>query len=179
VVTLVKKLVLFSGLTVLAGCGETAFQDAFDAGKFSPDETQVRSNKSLTLPPDLQLRAPAGGAAPQQDVASNNQPPVTTQPPQYGAAPAQPRYGAPAQPSYGAPAQPVQRQAATPRAGGDPYMQNIYRKWGVSEYRADGSKKTERELIEELRQKKLAQQRAKNPNYGTVFNLPKVWSDGG
>ena len=88
-----KTIRLFSilalGTSVLAGCSETSFKDAFDMGKVAPDESQVQANRSLTMPPDLQLRAPDGTVANPQVAANQppvyNQQPVNTQPPQYGA----------------------------------------------------------------------------------------------
>jgi len=155
--------VTLAGL-LLVGCSENAFKDTFDMGKFSPDETKVQANRSLTMPPDLQLRAPGGASAPPQQVA-NNAPPVSTQPPQYGAAP---QYGTtpPQQQAYIPPAS----QPVVPR-------QDVYAKNGISRTRADGTAKTNAELIAELRGLKKKQQQAANPNYGTVFNLPKVWQD--
>ncbi len=69
--------------------------------------------------------------------------------------------------------QPQQPQQLQPQAANDPYA-----KWGVSRYKADGTKKTRTELDEEMRQKRLEYERQKNPNYGTIFNLGSVWSDG-
>src|SRR5262245_60247013 len=48
----------------VAGCSETSFQDVFGAGKDAPDETQVRTNQALVLPPDLALKAPGTGTPP-------------------------------------------------------------------------------------------------------------------
>ena len=160
------KLSVVLGAIVLAGCSENSFKDAFDLGKSAPDETQVQQNRALTMPPDLQLRAP-NGAAPQAPVA-NNVPPVSTQPPQYGTAP---RTTVPQQPQGQAYIPPT----AQPRAP----VQDVYARNGISRLRADGTPKTNAELIAELRALKQKRQRAANPNYGTVFNLPKVWSDGG
>ena len=158
--------VTFAGL-LLAGCSENSFKDSFDMGKFSPDETKVQTNRNLTMPPDLQLRAPSGAGAPPQQVA-NNAPPVSTQPPQYGTAP---QYGT-------TPQTPPQQQAYIPPAA-QPVVprQDVYAKNGISRTRADGTAKTSAELITELRALKKKQQQAANPNYGTVFNLPKVWQD--
>lgn len=165
--TIFSKAIVFAGIVLVAGCSETGFQDVFQAGKVSPDETQVKANRSLTLPPDLQLRAPSNAAGPQQPPVNNGVAPVTTQPPQYGTAPqtSVPRQ----QQAYVPPA----TQQPAPR----PQPQDPYARWGISKYKADGSKKTEAELVNELRAKKKGQQKAKNPQYGTIFNLPKVWSD--
>lgn len=168
-----------AGSLFLAACGETAFQDAFDAGKYSPDETKVRSGQPLTTPPDLQLRPPSG-VAPQQPVVASRAP-VQTAPPQYGTAQPQPQYGAPQQPQYGAaPQQP--RQAYVPPANGQApagvaQRPDAFTKNGISHYKADGTKKTQQEMLAELRAKKLAEQKKNNPNYGTVFNLPQWFKD--
>ncbi len=160
-----------AGSLFLAACGETAFQDAFDAGKYSPDETKVRSGQPLTTPPDLQLRPPSGVAPQEPAVASRA--PVQTAPPQYGTAPQQPQYGA-------APQQP--RQAYVPPANAQTRSVvnqpvDAFTKNGISHYKADGTKKTRQELLAELRAKKLAEQKKNNPNYGTVFNLPQWFKD--
>ncbi len=161
------------GAVVLAGCSEVAFKDAFDMGKITPDETQVQQNRALTMPPDLQLRAPSGGAAPQAPIASS-QPPVSTQPPQYGQVPPNA-----AQPQYGTQPPPRQQASVPPTAQPVVRAPDVYARNGISRTRPDGTPKSNAELIGELRELKLKRQRAANPNYGTVFNLPKVWSDGG
>src|SRR4051794_22635276 len=48
---------IIAGL-VLSGCSETKVQDLLDAGKSSPDETQVRTGQPLTMPPDMRLAQP-------------------------------------------------------------------------------------------------------------------------
>jgi len=154
------------GTSALAGCSENSFKDAFDMGKTAPDETQVQTNRTLTMPPDLQLRAPDGSVAAPQATA-NNVPPVSTQPPQYGA---QPQYGT----------QPVQREASIPpQTQPAAPRQDIYTRNGISRTHPDGSPKTQTQLINELRALKKKRQQASNPNYGTILNLPKVWSDSG
>lgn len=45
----------------VAGCSETKMQDLLGSGKTAvPDETQVRTNRNLAMPPDLNLRPPPG-----------------------------------------------------------------------------------------------------------------------
>ncbi len=161
------------GAVVLAGCSEVAFKDAFDMGKVAPDETQVQQNRALTMPPDLQLRAPGGGAAPQAPVASSA-PPVSTQPPQYGQVPPNA-----AQPQYGTQPPPRQQASLPPATQPAAPVQDVYSRNGISRQRPDGTPKTNAELIDELRELKKKRQQEANPNYGTVFNLPSVWRDGG
>ena len=58
-----------------------------------------------------------------------------------------------------------------------PATQDVYAKWGISKYNPDGSKKSDSQLRDELRKVALEQKKKQNPNYGSVFNLPNVWSD--
>ena len=176
-------LLLAAAMSV-SGCSESGFADVFNSGKFSPDETSVPTNKALTAPPDLQLRPPSGGGA-----APRPQAPVAAQPTPYTAPPAaNTAYAAPQTPAYqpappGQPA-PLTNAPAAPQPGyavpaqprqvtqNDPYI-----KYGISRYRADGSKKTQAELDNELRRKYVAAKKRNNPNYGTIFNLGALWRD--
>lgn len=150
---------------MLGGCSEVGFQDMFGAGKYIPNESQVSQGRVLSTPPDLQLRPPA------QQTAIQNQQPVYQPQQAYQAPTPQPVYQQPQQ------AQQVTQgpQSLQPQqqATNDPYA-----KWGVSRYKPDGTKKTQAELSEEMRKKKLEIERAKNPNYGTIFNLGSIWTDG-
>lgn len=180
--TALGRVTLVCACASLAGaCSSDGFIDSIGFGKYSPDETQVRTNQALTLPPDLQLRAPGEGETPQAPAAQAFAPaePVTTAPPQYGTVDPNQTYDAttqqasqPAQPA----SQPAQQVAAAPAQPAD-QTQDVYAKWGISKYRADGTEKTTTELNQELRAASLKQKQAQNPNYGTVFNLPNVWSD--
>jgi hypothetical protein len=51
-------------LVCVSGCGETTFENIVGNGKSAPDETQVRTNQALVLPPDLNLKAPGTGTPP-------------------------------------------------------------------------------------------------------------------
>lgn len=155
--------------TLLAGCSETGFQNMFGAGKYSPDETQVSQNQSLSVPPDLQLRPPSNEAVPPQPPAQTAyappQQPMSTEPSAYE----QPANAG--QQTYTPPAQ----QTYTPPPAQQP--QDVYARLGISKTRADGSPKSQAELNEELRQKKIAAEQQKNSNYGTIWNMGNVWSD--
>ncbi len=173
---------------MLGGCSETGFQDLFGAGKYIPNENQVTQGHVLATPPDLQLRPPADGQQPPQPVqqASQTPQPITQPPAQqtamqnqqpvyqpqqtYQAPTPQPVYQQPQQVTQGP--QQLQPQQVQ-QARNDPYA-----KWGVSLYRADGTKKTQAELTEEMRKKRLEMEKAKNPNYGTIFNLGSIWTNG-
>ncbi len=173
-----KAVYLSMACTLLAGCSETGFQGMFGAGKYSPDETQVSQNQSLSVPPDLQLRPPSNDAVPPppQPPARTAyvppQQPLTMQPSDEEPAPAnagqQQTYQ---QQTYTPPAQ----QAYTPPPAQQP--QDVYARLGISKVNADGSQKSQGQLNEELRRKKIEAEQQKNPNYGTIWNMGNVWSD--
>jgi hypothetical protein len=171
---LLRVAAAFGLLVFVAGCGETTFQDVFGAGKDAPDESQVRTNQALTLPPDLSLKAPGTGTPPPPPpqpvrVASSAVHGTTTA----SLTPAAPATAAaPAAPGAAAPA-----TAATPPGAAPAADQDIYARYGISRNRPDGTPKKPAELREELRQKYVEMQRAKNPNYGTVLNMGNIWSD--
>lgn len=54
---------------------------------------------------------------------------------------------------------------------------DVYERYGISKVNADGTPKSPGQLREELRQKQIAENRAKNPSYGTIFNMGSIWSD--
>jgi hypothetical protein len=149
----------------VAGCSETKMQDLLGSGKDStPDETQVRINRNLAMPPDLNLRPPSG------EITEYGEPnKVVT-----AAPPAQPAMDQ-AQPAP----QPMQTAAATPPAasGAEPPKQDVYEKYGISKVGPDGKPKTENQLYKELRDAQLAEKRRANPNYGTIWNMGNVFKD--
>jgi hypothetical protein len=59
-----KAIGLALGLTAalaVAGCSETKMQDLLGSGKdATPNESEVRVNRNLAMPPDLNLRPPSG-----------------------------------------------------------------------------------------------------------------------
>lgn len=146
---------------VLAGCGETRVQQLLGSGKdTAPDESQVRVNQTLSMPPDLQLRAPSGQIA--EDGQANK---VASAPP-----PQEPYEQASAAP------EPME-QTGTAAAQPAPKKQDIYEHYGISKVKPDGTPKTERELVRELREAQLAAKRKKNPSYGTVWNIGNIFKD--
>ena len=173
---------------LLTGCSETGFQDWFGAGKYVPDESLVQQGQALSTPPDLALRPPGDASQPVQQAYQPPPPPQQTyegqqpiyQPQQTYQAP-QPQQQVYQQPqqTYQAP-QPQQQvyQQPQPLQPQPQAATDIYAKWGVSRYRPDGTEKSQPELNEELRQKNIAMERAKNPNYGTIFNMGSIWTDG-
>jgi hypothetical protein len=138
----------------LGGCSQTNFADMLGAGKYSSDETQVRTSNSLAMPPDLQLAPPGSQAAAAPPPAAGSQ--AASIPPPIDGAPS--TAGAPASPGT----------AGTPDA---------YAKYGISKTNPDGTPKEKQQLWKELREAQLAEKRQRNPNYGTIFNIGELFSD--
>ncbi|NNE23239.1 MAG: hypothetical protein HKN11_11585 [Rhizobiales bacterium] len=173
-----RFLTVIVATTALTGCGSGDFKETMGYGKYSPDETQVQANQSLSMPPSLQLRPPSGtqtqsaAAAPPQPSNLLAGQKVTAAPPQYGSVdPSQvPQVSAPAP-------EPQKLTAATPQApviDQTPAAPDVYDKLGISKVHPDGRPKTKSELINDLRKYKIAKEREKNPNYGSVFNSRSV-----
>jgi hypothetical protein len=164
-------LVVIGGF--VAGCSETGFQDFIGAGKYAPDETQVSVNQPLSVPPDLQLRPPSDeqpqrvASLPQADQPGQQPASGLQQPQDLTLSP----QNEPAAPQAQAQPQPQQQADA-----GEP--QDIYARWGVSRHHPDGREKTQIELNAEMRQKRDEVRRQQDPNYGTIWNLGSIWSDG-
>ena len=162
-------LVVFGG--VLAGCSETGFQDMIGAGKYTPDETKVAVNQPLSAPPDLQLRPPSDEPPPRSQAAQ--QPPSDNlqQPQDFALSPENEPVAVQSQSQSQAQGQPQQQASA-----GEP--QDIYARWGVSRYHPDGREKSQIELNAEMREKRLEAKRQQDSDYGTIWNLGSIWSDG-
>jgi hypothetical protein len=165
-------LIAFGG--VVAGCSETGFQDFIGAGKYAPDETQVAVNQPLSVPPDLQLRPPsdepqrvASAPPPSQQPASGD----LQQPQDLGLSPQDEPAAPPAQVqpqpsrSRNSRQMPASRRTSMP-AGGCRAITRTARE------------KSQLELNEEMRRKRDEVKRQEDPNYGTIWNLGSIWSDG-
>lgn len=169
-------------IPVLAGCSETAVLDAFDTGNRAQDNGAIVSNQPLSVPPDLSLRKPDAANAPayssnglqvQQGQRATTQTYQAQQPGQQSNPPAQQQ-----QQAYRAPPPP-----SDPSAGmSNPIIQSRnpadepYIRHGINPYNPDGTRKKQSVLDKEARAKKIELERAKNPNYGTVFNSGDLWS---
>jgi len=139
----------------LAGCGST-MRDYLE--KETPTQTTAM-RQDLTMPPDLRL-PPPGTTAPAPDPGALSAAPSTaalTAPPAASVASKAPAAAAPAVASN------------SPDA--------IYVNAGISVTNPDGTRKTDAQLRQELQQYYLAQKKAKNPNYGTVFNIGNIFKD--
>lgn len=149
------------GLTAFAltGCGAT-MRNYLE--RDTPNQTQAAAapmRQDLTMPPDLRLPPPGTTAALPDPGAVNTQAALTTPPP---------ATTAPAAKSATAAAVP-----AAPANGPD----SVYTNAGISLYNPDGTKKTDQQLRQELQAYYIAQKKAKNPNYGTVFNMGNIFKD--
>lgn len=175
-------IAVLAGSSLLTGCGRSEFLESMGYGKYSPDESQVREQSSLVMPPSLALQRPGPGAgasdqggAPQTLAGSQ---PVTAAPPTYGAptaaddTPSQAFAPAPVQPQT-----PAETQATLqPQPAPDP-IQSVYDRYGISTVHPDGRPKTKGELRNELRAKIVEEKRKTNPNYGTIFNSGSLFGE--
>jgi hypothetical protein len=191
----------------LSACGGGAgLMDHLGMGKSAPDETQVVTNNSLALPPDLQLRQPANGVTDESQVpraattaavpaappdafsapsASDSQPSeVAGQPAEVtgtqtsaydtGAQQLETTPGTGSAPTQISPS--IQSTQKTDLSGKTP-QENAYQKFGISKTKPDGTPKTRAELDRELLEAVRAEKRKQNPNYGTVFNMGRIFKD--
>jgi hypothetical protein len=138
--------------------------------KSSPDETQIRTTQTLSMPPDLQLRPPAG------EVAEEDGQPASVAARTAASNPPADATGQAYDGADVAVADPAPQPAAPVRTF-DPTA-DIYAKYGISKTKPDGTPKTEEELRNELRAAQLAAKRRENPNYGTIFNIGELFRDG-
>jgi hypothetical protein len=183
----------------LSGCGgETGLMDKLGMGKSPPDESQVVTHNQLALPPDLQLRQPANGVTDENQVPRATTAAVPAAPPDAFSAPSasagQPVEVATTQPSaYDTGAQQLETTPGTGPAptqispsiqstqktdlSGKTPQENAYQKFGISKTKPDGTPKTQAELDRELLEAVRAEKRKQNPNYGTVFNMGRIFKD--
>jgi hypothetical protein len=151
----VSAVLLGISALALAGCGST-MRNYLE--KDTPAQsTAMRTD--LTMPPDLRLPQPGTTApAPDPGAALGNEAALTV-----------PQRVATA-PSTAAPAAPPPMAGATP-------ADSVYTQAGISLTKPDGTRKSDAELREELQAYYMAQKKAKNPKYGTVFNIGNIFKD--
>ena len=156
----------------VTGCSETSFMDTLGIGKATPDETQVTQNQPLSVPPDMQLRPPSSSAAP-----AAQQPPASRYDPGSLAAPRN-QAPAPARTASATPAVPATPSASVDAQGRpiSPY-DKIYIKHGIDVYNPDGTHKKTVDLNRELAERIKAEKKARNPKYGTIFNMGNLFKD--
>lgn len=171
----------------VAGCsGSNSVSKTLGMSKDVPDERVVRTHQALSVPPDLTLRPPpdstkrTGTPNPyaQQATSSvqssglNNPPSGTTY------AQPEPDYNQTASANSSQPQslEPANTQAAANQPATPPVAANdVYAKYGISKTNPDGSRKSEAQLIKELRQKYNEAKQVENPNYGSVFNIGNLF----
>lgn len=149
-----KNMLSPMGLVLMAltvtGCGGMSISKIM--GNNSPSVTKAQVHRDLTMPPDLQLRAPGTVTS---EVAETE-----------AAAPVVRTAAAPQTLDTANPAQGSQAQ-------GDVYERN-----GISKVHPNGTARTQAELAAELRKIHLAKKREQNPNHGTIFNIGNIFKDG-
>ena len=179
-----RAAIVVMALPLLAACSETSVMDTFNAGKAdAPNEALVTTNQPLSMPPDMALRQPGAAAAPAYGSTNGLQVQQGQRATAYQAPPPpQQTYQPPAaqqqQPAWQntTPSPAPQQQAnVSPQQYVSPQDKPYYDN-GINPYNADGTRKKQSVLNEEMRQKSLEKKRAQNPNYGTIFNMGEVWS---
>jgi hypothetical protein len=144
------KMSSLTGLVIMAltvtGCGSMSISNIM--GNDSPSVTRAQTHQDLTMPPDLQLRAP--GTATSE--VTESEPVVRS-----AAAPQ---------------TQDVANPSQSSQAQGD-----VYERYGISKVKADGTPKTSAELGAELRKVYLAKKRQQDPKHGTIFNIGNIFKD--
>lgn len=134
----------------LAGCGNPM-------RSYLEKDTPAQSmavRQDLTMPPDLRLPPPGTTTAAPDPGAYASETAALTAP---------------------APAPATAATSPAAAANNGPYA--VYTNAGISLTNPDGSKKTDQQLREELQAYYIAQKQAKNPRYGTVFNIGNIFKD--
>ncbi len=138
--------------TLLAGCSLGGLLTGKRGIPTEDQATTVSTGNQLSLPPDLSLAAPGTAPAAQAAEPSLDDDGVET---------------------LDAPVV-TRKQAAV--AAANP-QGDIYEQYGISKLNADGSKKQEWQLREELRKAIIAKKKQQNPSYGTFANIGGLFSD--
>lgn len=145
----------------LAGCG-SSMRSYLE--KDTPTEN-IAVRQDLSMPPDLRL-PPPGTTAPAPDPGAAA---LTSQSASLTTAPAY-------TPPKTAAAKPVTATTAAV-APADNGPDAVYTNAGISVTNPDGTRKTQQQLNSELQAYYIAQKKAKNPSYGTVFNMGNIFKD--
>ena len=154
----IKFAVCAAAALAVAGCSSAS--SLLNGNGFkndAPDERQVSVGQSLAMPPDLNLPAPANSGEADND------------PPQSRAA---------VSPEPGIEDVGVDPDVAGAPLATAPAQDDIYSRYGIATVKADGTAKSQDELLAELRAAQLAEKKRKNPNYGTIRNIGNIFKDG-
>ncbi len=152
--------IILSTVVLAPGC--SGVSETLGLAKNSPDENVVPTSRPLAVPPDYALNPPAAPGT----VNNHNIPNPAPLP---GPAPA----AAPTQ-TVASNAQTItpsvnQSESGTTPAAAPKADPNTI--GGISKTNPDGSLKSDKQIREELRKKRLEKKRAENPDYGTWQNL--------
>jgi hypothetical protein len=175
-------------LLALGACTETQFSDTLGVGKSAPDESKIRINQALSMPPDLQLKAPTGEIS--EYGTPNKAATVTNKPRAVAAAPEDAEEVIAEEPVMTASTEPVAQPkpvktaeaaaTATTTPGEPPPAPTIddaYARYGISKTYPNGKPKPVGVLNDELRKAQAAAKRAADPKYGTIWNMGDMFKD--
>ena len=147
-----KNALSFATLAIVAlsvsGCGSMSVSSLL--GDDKPSATQAQAAPDLAMPPDLQLRPPGQTTAYSETTTAAA--PVT-------------------QTAAALPTTTTAASVAQPQA-------DIYERYGISKFNPDGTPKTQQQLQAELKKAALLKKQQQNPNYGTIFNIGNIFTDG-
>jgi hypothetical protein len=157
-----------SGVTVLlglaafalTGCGNT-MRNYLERDTPTATASVAPIRQDLTMPPDLRLPPPGTTTALPDPGAIDTTAALTAQPP------------AATKVASAATATTATTAATAPVSGPD----SVYVNAGIALNNPDGTRKSDPQLRRELQAYYLAQKQAKNPNYGTVFNIGNIFKD--
>jgi hypothetical protein len=173
------SIAALAAIAILAqGCGSSSrMADLIGTSKAAPDETQIRTTQSLSMPPDLSLPPPSAEVAEEDGQPASVSTAARTAPPPDATTAATAGDTGVDEVAMADPA-PVPQAPATTAAAPVSDPMDPYARYGISKTKPDGTPKTEGELVNELRAAKLAEKRRENPNYGTIFNVGDLFKDG-
>ncbi len=152
---------VFLGLIVLAAglsaCSTASNLLGGGSSAPAPQAINVPVGNQLALPPDLSLAAPRQTI----DGYQSNGPVASTA---VSAAPAE------SGELYSANSAPAKRRGGT--------LDDTLAFYNISKTKPDGTAKSSAEINDELKVAIKAEKRRANPNYGTIFNIGEIFSDG-
>ena len=147
-----KNALSFATLAIVAlsvsGCGSMSVSSLL--GDDKPSASQAQAAPDLAMPPDLQLRPPGQTTAYSETTTAAA--PVT-------------------QTAATVPETTTAANVAQPQA-------DIYERYGISKFNPDGTPKTQQQLQAELKKAAILKKQQQNPNYGTIFNIGNIFTDG-
>lgn len=143
-------LLIAVAATSVSACSSSRSMLGLGGSPAPAAQPTVQTNNPLALPPDLLLRQPGAAPAPDQSGA------VASAPLDAGTG------------DYS-----VAKVPAAPVA-----KRNVYEEYGIVTTKPDGTPKEATELQKELKAAILKRKQQQNPNYGTIFNMGKVFRDG-